>query len=142
MIVFLVFIKFWSSRRNTENTITLLFLNEESDHFEENACKNEVCRSTVLYHRKKLNIRLSCRFITYGIRIGYIDWCKCQKQPLEVFCKNVFFKFRKIYRNTGARESTCEFCEIFKNTSFTEKLRTTASEMLTLQKRSKGNILP
>ena len=51
-------------------------------------------------------------------------------------------KFRKIYRNTGARENTCEFCKIFKNTSFTEKLQTTDSEMLTLQKRSKGNILP
>ena len=33
-----------------------LYLNEESDHSEENTCKNEVFRSTIFNHRKVLNI--------------------------------------------------------------------------------------
>ena len=45
--------------------------------------KNEVFRSTILHHRKKLNVSLSYRFITYSIRIGNLDWCKCQMQPLS-----------------------------------------------------------
>ena len=40
-------IKFSSSERNTENTISHLYFNEKSDHFEENACENEVFRSTI-----------------------------------------------------------------------------------------------
>ena len=99
MIVFQVFIKFWSSERNTENTMSHLYLNEESDHSEENTCKNEVFWSSILHHRKKLNIRLSCRYITCSIRIGNLDWYKCQEQPLGVFCeKKCSIKFRKIYR--------------------------------------------
>ena len=43
-------IKFWSSERNTENTMSHLYFNEESDYSEENTCDNEV------QHRKKLNI--------------------------------------------------------------------------------------
>ena len=51
------FIKFWSSERNTEkNTIAHLHFNEESDYSEEKACANEVFSSTILHHRKKLNI--------------------------------------------------------------------------------------
>ena len=37
MIAFHVFIKFWSSERITENTMSRLYFNEESDYFEENA---------------------------------------------------------------------------------------------------------
>ena len=68
-----------------------LYLNEESDHYEENTCKNE---------RKKLNILTpQLPIIAYSIRIGNLDWCECQKQPLEVFCeKKCTLKFRKIYR--------------------------------------------
>ena len=33
-----------------------LYFNEESDYSQENTCENEVFRSTVLHHRKKLNI--------------------------------------------------------------------------------------
>ena len=44
--------------------------------------------SLLLHHRKKLNW-----FITYSIRIGNLDWYKCQKETLEVFCKKkLFFK--------------------------------------------------
>ena len=67
-----------------------------------------------------------------------------QKQPPEVFCK----KFCKIHRKTPVPETlfnkvagfikkeslaqvfSCEFCEISKNTFFTEHLRTTTSECL------------
>ena len=38
MIVFQVFIKFWSSERNTENTMSHLHFNEESDYSEEYTC--------------------------------------------------------------------------------------------------------
>ena len=43
-------IKFWSSERNTENTMLHLYFNEESDYSEEDTCDSEV------HHRKKLNI--------------------------------------------------------------------------------------
>ena len=51
----------------------------------------------------------SCLMITYHI------YSK-QKQPLEVFCKK-----------RCSWKLSCEFCEIFKNTSSTEHLRVTAS---------------
>ena len=47
MIIFQVFIKFWSSGRNTENTMSNLYFNEEDDYSEENACDNEAFRSTI-----------------------------------------------------------------------------------------------
>ena len=40
-------IKFCSSERNTENTMSHLYFNEESDYFKENTCENEVFRSTI-----------------------------------------------------------------------------------------------
>ena len=40
-------IKFWSSDRNTENTMSLLYFNEDSDYSEENTCENEVFCSTI-----------------------------------------------------------------------------------------------
>ena len=40
-------IKFWSSDRNTENTMSLLYVNEDSDYSEENTCENEVFRSAI-----------------------------------------------------------------------------------------------
>ena len=40
-------IKFWSSDRNIENTMSHLYVNEDSDYSEENTCENEVFRSTV-----------------------------------------------------------------------------------------------
>ena len=43
-------------KKNTENMMSNLYLNEESDYSEENTCENEVFRSTVLHHTKKLNI--------------------------------------------------------------------------------------
>ena len=52
MIVFQVSIKFWSSERNTENMMSHLHFNEESEYSVENTCKNEVFRSTILHHRK------------------------------------------------------------------------------------------
>ena len=88
MIVFQVFIKFWPSERNTEDTVSNFYLNEDGDHSEENTCKNEVFRFAIC-----------------------------------------------------ARENNCEFCEIFKNTFFTEQLQATASEMQTLQKRYERNRL-
>ena len=36
--------------------------------------------------------RLSCLCITYSIRMGNLGKCKCQKQPLEVFCEKSCLK--------------------------------------------------
>ena len=72
--------------------------------------------------------RLSCRCNARSIRIGNLDQCNCQKQPLEVFCeKKVFFKISQnsqektrpqiwnfIIKQTLAQVFSCEFCEIFK----------------------------
>ena len=46
------------------------YFNEESDRSDKNTCKNEVFCSNIFQHRNKLNIRLSCRFITFSIRIS------------------------------------------------------------------------
>ena len=40
-------IKFWSSERNTENTMSHLYFNEENDYLDENTCENEVFCSTL-----------------------------------------------------------------------------------------------
>ena len=50
-----------------------------------------------------------------------------------VLRKKVFFKMSQNSQETPVPEETCEFCKIFKNTSFTEQLRTTASEMWAFQ---------
>ena len=46
-----------------------------------------------------------------------------QKQPPELLSQ----AFNFIKKETLAQVFSCEFCEIFKNTFFTEHLRTTAS---------------
>ena len=48
------FIKFWSIEKKTENTMSHLCFNEESDYSAEIICNNEVFRSTILHHRKTL----------------------------------------------------------------------------------------
>ena len=45
-------IKFWSSDRNTENTVSQLYVNEDSYYSEEKTWKWNIS----LHHRKKLNI--------------------------------------------------------------------------------------
>ena len=50
MIVFQVFIKFCFSERNTKNSMSHLYFIEENDYSEENACENEVFRSTIERH--------------------------------------------------------------------------------------------
>ena len=51
-------IKFRSNERNTGNTMSDLYFDEESDYSEENACDNEAFRSTIvqlfLFEQKKI----------------------------------------------------------------------------------------
>ena len=78
-----------------------LYFNEESDYSEVNRWENEVLRSTILQARNWTYSRLSYRCIRCSIKIGNLDWCKCQKQPLKVFCEKMCsLKFRKIHRKT------------------------------------------
>ena len=68
-----------------------LYFNEVSDYSDKNTSENEAFRST--RGRNCSYSRLSCRFIIYNTRMGNLDWRKCHKQPLEMFCKKkVFFK--------------------------------------------------
>ena len=46
MIVFQE-LDFWSSERNTENTMSHFHFNEESDYSDEYTCENEVFHSTI-----------------------------------------------------------------------------------------------
>ena len=65
-----------------------LYFNEESDHSEGNTSDNEDFRSTILHHRKKLNIFI-CRFITCNIRIRNLSCCKCglfKNEVTEICC--------------------------------------------------------
>ena len=67
MIVFQAFLNFWSSEKNTENMKSHLYFNEESDYCEENTSGNEVFRSNIFHHRKKLNIHGSAANVLYTV---------------------------------------------------------------------------
>ena len=90
------FTKFWSSDRNTENTISALYFKEQSNYSEEQASDNEYFRSTILElfqfepEQKKTGDNESHEKVTtetkhynasaadlLRIRIGNLDWCKC-----------------------------------------------------------------
>ena len=43
----IVFQKLWFREKNTENTVSFLYFNEESDYSEENTSGNEIFRSTI-----------------------------------------------------------------------------------------------
>ena len=68
---------------------------------------------TVCIHYRKTECLLEATWNT-------ISFFYTQKQPPEVF-------YRNIKKETLAEVFYCEFCEIFKNTFFTEHLWTTAS---------------
>ena len=53
-----------------------------------------------------------------------------QKQPPEVFYRNRSEACNFIKKEALAQVFSCEFCEIFKNTFFTEHLRMTACGIL------------
>ena len=63
--------------------------------------------------------------LDYEISIG----ANARSRYYTCFAKKRFsLKLAKFTGNSCARGRTCEFCKIFKNTFFTEQLRTTASE--------------
>ena len=69
MIVFQVALNFdpVKKKKKKENMISHLYFNEESNYSEENTYDNEVFRSTILQHRKKLNI-LTLQLLIYYIQ--------------------------------------------------------------------------
>ena len=103
MIVFQVFIKLLSSERNIENTMSHLYLNEGSDYFEQNTCKNEVFRSTILHHR-----------LTFQPPIYYIKYKNRKSRLVQmpeaaiggILWKKMFFKFSQNLQETLAPEKT------------------------------------
>ena len=108
MIVFQVFIKFWSSERNTEDTKSNLYFNEESDYSEENTCENKVFRSTILPLEKKLNIFMP-QMPIYCIQY-YNRKSRLVQMPEAttggVLLKKVFFKISKNSQETPVPEET------------------------------------
>ena len=75
-----------------------LYFNEESDYSEENTCENEVFRSTILHHKKKLNIFTPqlhyTRCITYSMQylhtvykfsyVYHVHILRCPKHVFEL----------------------------------------------------------
>ena len=61
-----------------------------------------------------------------------------QKQPPEVFCKNRYLASSFTKKEALAQVFSCEFCEILKNTFFTENLWTIASSYDSLRRLLKG----
>ena len=115
-----------------------LHCNEERDYSEENTQENEVFRSTILYHRKRLIIFTTQMPIYYiqqcQNRKSRLVWWKCQKMPLEVL-KKVFFKISENSQETPVSEETpVNFAKIFR----THFLQSNSGR---LQKRSKRNRL-
>ena len=110
-------------KKNTEKTMSHLCFDEESDYSEENTCKNEV----LLHHRKQLNI------FTPHLLIYYIQYQNRKSRLVQMPEAATGGVLQKRKRNSCTRGNTCEFCKIYKNTFFTEQLRTTASEMRILQ---------
>ena len=47
--------------------ISHLYFNEESDYSEGNTCNNEVVRTTILHHRKELNIPASAAGLLHTV---------------------------------------------------------------------------
>ena len=56
-----------------------LYFNEESDYSEENTCENEVFRSAIIHHRKKLNI------FTPQLVIYFIQYCYRKSQLVQMW---------------------------------------------------------
>ena len=86
------YIKFWSSERNTENTTSDLYFNEENDYSEENTYDNEIFRFSILqpfqfeaerkntcdnetHEKEAKHIHALAANLLY-MRIGNPDWCK------------------------------------------------------------------
>ena len=61
-----------------------------------------------------------------------------QKQPPEVFCENRCLASSFTKKEALAQVFSCEFCEILKNTFFTENLWTIASSYDSLRRLLKG----
>ena len=96
------------------------------------------------YHWDKMEVpafSFSWFFRLYNVLLRNL-----QKQPPEVFCKKRCWNFAKFTgkhlsqvlffnkKDTLAQVFSCEFCEISKNTFFTERVWMTASEFLYLRK--------
>ena len=135
-----------------------LYFNKESGYSDENKCENEVFDSTILHHRKKLNIfmsKLPIYCIQYYHRKSRLMQMPETANGSALEKKKAFFKISQnseennrpqvvdnfIKKETLAQVFCCEFYKIFNNTFFTEQLRTTAPEMRTFQKRGERNIL-
>ena len=76
---------------------------------EENTCENDVFGSTILHHRKKLNI-ITPQLLMYYIQYqnGKSPLVHIQKQPLEVFCEKVFLQISQ-----NSQETNCARLSFF-----------------------------
>ena len=78
-----------------------LYLNEESDHSEENTCENEVFCCRILHHTNKLNIltpQLPIYYVQYQNRKSWLE-----QMPVR---KKVFFKISQNLQETLMSKKT------------------------------------
>ena len=125
-------IKFWYSERNTENTMLHYILMKKVIIIR----KIHVKWSLSLHYRKKVKIftpQLLIYYIQYENRKSRLEQMP-EAATWGVWRKKMFFKMSQNSQETPVpKGNTCEFCKIFKNTSFKEQLQTTASEMPAFQ---------
>ena len=105
-------IKLWSCERNTENAMSHLHFNEESDYSEENTCENEVFCST-----------LERNIFTPQLLIYYKQYQNRKSRLVQMpeaatggaLRKKVSFKMsQKFTENSCVRENTCEIAKFYR----------------------------
>ena len=140
MVVSQIFIKFWSSERNTgNNTMSHLYFNEESDYSEENTVLGQLPQSKIAPSpnsntNPKPNPNPDRGAVFLGGNCpdtGKYMWkwsislhhSPPQKETKHIHASaaDVLHTVRNIYIHTVYKFS-CEFREIFGNTFFTEHL--------------------
>ena len=91
-------IKFWSSERNTENSMSHLYSNEKSDYFKVNTYENEVFCSTI--ERNSL-----IYYIQYENRKSRLEQIP-EAATWGILRTNVFFKMSQNSQETPVPEET------------------------------------
>ena len=133
------------SKKNTENTMSDLYFNEESDCSEEYTSDNENFHSTILQpfqfeptkkkkcgnesHEKETTETIVRRYSSKYVLLKILQESTCAKNNLskrdQLYRKETLLKinFTNFKKETLTQLFFYKFCEIFMNTFFTEHLQ-------------------
>ena len=133
------------SKKNTENTMSDLYFNEESDCSEEYTSDNENFHSTILQpfqfeptkkqkcgnesHEKETTETIVRRYYSKYVLLKVLQESTCAKNNLskrdQLYRKETLLKinFTNFKKETLTQVFFYKFCEIFMNTFFTEHLQ-------------------